>query len=398
MTITVDGTEISKIGKVAIALRHNSLTSTISFSALFNPFSQSDKETFLPGAFRFVQVEHNGKVMFKGILTSIVFRRASTISLVECSGYSMTGALERVTAAKQSYPLEFSNLNLIQIIKKLIDPFGLKVIFADLVFSDENLFKDANTPYVNATLKEDEKIAPFLTKLASQKNIVLSHDMNGNIIMTRGNGKQTPIAHFSESMPNVEFSLKFDGQDLHDTINVQQQSGISGTAGDNTIVNPYVIGGGQINAPILVLTNPYSRATFLPKARPITVMQTAGNENSTPLTARAVLGEELRATGVTIEMQGWDVNGTVITPNNVISIISPFLYLYQKTGLFVEAVTYEMDTKKTTCKIDAVVKEVYNNIPVVNIFTGSNLTVIPEFEPMKLMELPDWNLELMIHT
>jgi hypothetical protein len=76
---------------------------------------------------------------------------------------------------------------------------------------------------------------------------------------------------------------------------------------------------------------------------------------------------------LTISIDRWDLNGKVIRPNNIISILAPHLYIYKKVNWFIESVEYTGNNEKQTAVLNCVLPEVYNNSPVKSIFEGINM-------------------------
>ena len=67
----------------------------------------------------------------------------------------------------------------------------------------------------------------------------------------------------------------------------------------------------------------------------------------------------------------WPINGSteVMRPNNVIGVISPENFIFNKTNFFVERVKLILDEKKEVAELDCVLPQVFSNEDPPNIFS-----------------------------
>jgi hypothetical protein len=56
-------------------------------------------------------------------------------------------------------------------------------------------------------------------------------------------------------------------------------------------------------------------------------------------------------------------------PNNVIAVVSPENYIFNKTNFFVDRVKLILDEKKEVAELDCVLPQVYSNEDPPNIFS-----------------------------
>jgi prophage tail gpP-like protein len=194
--------------------------------------------------------------------------------------------------------------------------------------------------------------------MAQQKDIVLSHTEKGELLFTRAKTDIKPILEFDltkGTIPGTSFEFDFDGQKMHSHIWVQGQAAKDGGNAKKSFVRNYYV-------PVVY--------------RPKVTSQSSGDDNDTGLAAKRELAAELKGLKLTIETDRWLVDGTIIKPNNTITIIAPELYIYRKTKFFIEQVEYTGNEKQTTAKLTCVLPEVYNGqVPGKNdtIFAGINL-------------------------
>ena len=366
-------------------LKYDSIASTFSFKFYFDHTSQTHAETACVSHFHEAIIEHNGEKLITGYILSNAFNTGPKEELVEVAGYSKPGVLEDCDIPPESvtpgcYPLETTGLTLKEITQKLIKPFSIGlVIDAGASAGAELAFDEAGTATVvdgqiegesfsqsvtqvtslsdavdrkitKANAKQDQNIRSFLMELAVQRNIILSHDVNGNLLFTEAQTNKPPIMDFNvpeSGLIGTSMNLSFNGQGMHSHITVVSQPDATGdNAGEFTIRNPY--------CPIL----------FRPKVVP----QTMGTNISLPEFARQQLAAELKNIILTITIDRWDMNGALIKPNNTITVYNPKCFIYKKTTFFIESVAYTGDAKKTTAVLTCVPPEAYNKQSVKNMF------------------------------
>lgn len=340
-------------------LVHDAVGSTFSFQFYFDPFDIELKELSCVTHFHEVTLEYNDELFLTGVLTSQKFSQQSKKTLATFGGYSKPGVLEDCQIPPSIYPLQSNGLSLERIAQKCVQPFvrnyGLSMAIDPIVQSK------MSGSFKNSTASATQTIKDYLTTLATQKDIIISHNEKGQLYFTMANTKQKPLFEIDttkEAAPGTTLSLDYNGQSMHSHITVQKSASMDGgNAGSYTIRNPYVIG-----------------SVYRPKVG----SQTSGTDNDTKSAARRMLGDELRNLKLTITTDRWIVDGKIIKPNNLISIYAPELYLYYKKDWFVESINFDGDNTKTTATINCVLPEVYNDEKVISVFRKINLHALDE--------------------
>lgn len=333
--------------KFRLTLRYDSMASSFSFTGFFNPENSEHKDLYCIGHYHIATVEHNDELLLTGYLLNEGFIDDRKFEPVTLAGYSLPGVLEDCEIPT-SVPLQSDGLSLREIAQKVIAPFGIKVKI------DPSVSALMEKVYDKSEAKETETIKQYLTKLATQRNIIISHDVNGNILFTKSKPKQLPILHYGEigGAPFTNMQLAFNGQGMHSHITVIKQTDKDGgNVGESTIRNPYV---------------PYVY-------RPKTVIQNSGDDNDTAQAARNILSSELRNLTLKITTDRWEIDGKIIKPNNLITVINPKVYLYKKSTWFIESIDYEGDNKQTVATLNCVLPEVYSGEVPKYLFEGINL-------------------------
>lgn len=325
-----------------ISLKHDSVASTFGFRLYFDPKNKKHAETICLSHFHEAILQHNNQTLITGYILGNKLKRNAVKNLVEITGYSKPGILEDSTMPHDLYPLEKDGLTLQQIAQEIASYFKLKVIV------DSSVTTAMNTAIEKTTASPTQTIKDYLTELATQRHIIISHDNNGNLLFTREKTKRAPIAFFEDGIPSVNIELDFAGQGIHSPITVVKQADSDGgNAGEYSINNPY--------CPII--------------NRPKTVTQTSGTDLTTQEFARQVLANEIKScVRLKIDIDRWDINSDLILPRNVISVKSKENFLYKETNWFIEQVDYAGDEKQMTAALHCVPEAVYNDDKVTNIF------------------------------
>lgn len=327
-------------------LQYDSIASTFSFNFYFDPQNPDHKEMTCVSHYHLATLEHNGELLLTGYVLSQAFNHSNVKQLAAIGGYSLPGFLEDCEIPTSLYPLQSDNLTLRQIAQKLIQPFKLKLVV------DPSVSKKVDSVYDTSTASESQTIKGYLTELAAQKQVIISHNEKGELLFTSAKTKQKPILHFEDGVIGTSMSLSFNGQAMHSHITVQKQASVDGdNAGESTVTNPYV---------------PF---VYRPKVK----TQSSGNDNDTVLAAKQLLAAELKNIKLTIVTDRWELDGKILKPNNIISVMNPEIYIYKKTNWFIESIDFIGDNKSVTATLNCVLPEVYNGETPVSIFKGINL-------------------------
>ena len=344
--LVIGDTAFDKFLEFNLNLRYDSVASDFSFTPWFDPSNEAHKQAFKPGTYKPVKVYYNDEILLTGTVLNLSFVSSAQNNGLAISGYSVTGVLEDCQIPTSAYPLHSKGLDLKSITEKICAEFGIKVIV------DPSVSGKIGKVFKNATATNQQSAKQYITDMAAQQGIIVTHDAIGNIILTECNTKSTPLFDFTGGIPGVEFKLDFDGQKMHSNVTTLRQAKIGGR---NTKKNPVV---GQAK-----VSNPYCNVF-----RPRVARQQAGDEHDTGKAARTNLSEELKGIGVKGNLSTWNINGVFIKPNQIITIENPYLCLFKKTRFFIESVSYKLDANGESCSIDCYLPEVYNQDTPKNIF------------------------------
>ena len=341
MILKIGSKRIKRFDAVNIELRYDSVASTFAFSYYFDPNDSELPELSDLGAYKTVTIEDDkGNLLLTGTVLNHGFIDESAKGLTSISGYSLPGVLEDSSIPISAYPLQSDGKTLAQIVSRLLQPFGIEYVISESVSAAANKVISVTTAEAGQTVKA------YLSEICAQRNIILSHDNKGRLLLTRAN-EGAAVSYSLVSSSATRWSLNFDGRGLHSDITViKQASSDGGNAGQSSVKNPYV------------------RGTF----RPLVKVQTSGDDIDTASAARSVLGDELRAVSVGFELSSWYIDDQIITANTTVSILNPEIGLKRKTKFFIESVRFTGNTLAQTSAVSCVLPEVHSSGSVKNVF------------------------------
>lgn len=338
--LEINGENYQFFESYSIDLRFDAIASSISFSAFFDADSPTHKKLFKPFSYNSLKVYFDSTLLLTGYIVSHTFPDSNKPEPVAVSGYSKTGVLEDCKIHQDSYPLQYANLSLLDIVKKLCKPYDIEVIY------DDEVEAIVNASIVSETAKETDTVKEYLASICNQRNVVLTHNEKGQIVLTKAKAAATPIDSFTTSKL-INPTLSTNGQGMFKTATIMRQAGLDEeNAGQSVVENPFVS---------------ITRST--------TIVQTSGDNSTIEDTAKDVLSKQLKSISFNFSLR--DIfyrNGSLVLPNNVILIKNKQNYLYNYTKFFVERVTLNGNSKGNTADLKCVIPEVYTKETPINIF------------------------------
>ncbi len=371
ITLRVNGYEFSRFNNFRLSLNYNSIASQFSFDGFFDINNPAHKKLFKPLSYNEAIIAIDGRRVLTGTIINTSTSISGVTTLCGISGYSKPGVLEDVSIPDECYPLQTDNLTLKQIAEKLCAPFGIAVKVTDNLYPENsdstpsradlttgnraivtflNLLSKINEKITSTAAGETDSPKEYLTKLAKQRNLILTHDAYGNLVITKVNADKKSIATFTENKPSTNISLSVNGQGIHSRIKIVGQAAVgSDVAVENQINNPLI-------------------TAF----RPATKKQDSGTNNNTASASELARGSELSAISLNITTPDWYwTDGKtlrLILPNEYIDVISENNYMAKRVKWFVESVNIEGNESQTIASLRCVLPEVYTGKEPKNIF------------------------------
>mgnify|MGYP003149108039 CR=1 FL=1 len=341
ITIKVNGVNFNFFENFSIDLRFDAIASSFSFDAVFDINNSLHRSLFKPLSYALTQIYYNGRLILTGYIINHTFPDSASPEKASFSGYSKTGLLEDCTIPESVYPIQFEEISLRNICEKLVAPFGLAV------FVDSAVGQEVTKTIKVEAAKENDTVKKYLSSICNQKNIIITHDEKGNLVLTKAKANQQPVQFFNPSSNNTQMTLTTNGQSMYSESLVMRQASIdTENAGQSTVSNP-----------------------FVPLFRSFTSIQSSGTDNDTNAAANNVLSKQLK--NIKLSIKSDDItfdNGELIKPNNIITVQNSEIYLFDRTKFFIESVNLKGDKDKNIATLNCVIPEVYNKEVPKNIF------------------------------
>ena len=360
--ISIDGKNVNHFTAGSITLKLDSIASTFEFSSRFSAQNKEHQEMFKPLQYKSVEIFNSqDKLIFTGTILNHRFKSNSGRELVVISGYSKSGILEDVTIPVSSYPLESTNRSLKDIAERLCGLFGIKVLISDQAKtisetavkgkakqvrakSDyETIKAKSNSVFGRTSASPTESIKDYLAKLAGQKNIILSHNEKGDVLLFQPDLLQKPRYFFTKGN-SLSMGLDVNGQGMHSDINIVRQP-----SDDNEGVS----------------TTDVSKNTLIGKYRPTTKLLTSGEDTETKDAAKNELAAELKNITATVELQGLFDE---IFPGEICNVHNHFIYCFAYNRFMVDSITMKFDEKSDTTTLNLVPPESFSGDNPRNLF------------------------------
>ena len=342
--IKINGNRYEAFQDLNIDINFDSLASTFSFSGLFDTDNSEHRRIFRPLSYNSVEIYDGNTLLLTGVILSHRYSPSNTRNLVPVSGYSLPGVLVDSSIPTSKYPLETLGKSLIEITEDLISEFGISLVV------DPSVQEDAAKLYEKSLAKGNQTVGNYISKLASQRNIIVSHTPRGEVLFTRPRKNQQSIATYRENVPTLQFNLTVNGQGMHSAVTVLKQ----GTVGSS------IEGNATANNPLITAF------------RPLVKEQTNGSSGDTDDAARNAISAELKNISLMIDTDRWIwFDGRTISTlavNNYVDVIAPQCYIARRASFFVKKVTFIEDNQRRTARLECVLPETFNGDEPRNIF------------------------------
>ncbi len=176
----------------------------VKFTIPFDLTNPTLVETFRPLAFQKIVITVGLFVLFTGNIYNVDPRISDNESILTIQAYATPGVLFDCTVPSSfAAQTEFLDQNLQQIAESILRPYGIPVEFISTDYDD--------APFSLVSINVDEKIGPFLSKLARQRRLVVGSDRDGKLIFRNDKVRRQRVGFLSEGKPpltSIKLQLK----------------------------------------------------------------------------------------------------------------------------------------------------------------------------------------------
>lgn len=330
MKIYIADKHVDYFSDGTITLNLDSVASTFSFTARFLEDNVEHQVLFKPLQYLTVKIYNSSdKLIFTGTILNHTFSSDKGFQLITISGYSLSGILEDVTIAPSNYPLEINGKTLAEIANQLCAFYGIKVVV------DPSAATATNTIITKTASGVTDSVKNYLSALTTQKNVLLSHNERGDVVLMKPDYLAKPKYFFNKEN-SLDMTMTYNGQGLHSDIYLVRQ--------------PSVDNAGAVTAG--------SRKNNLidHKYRPTTTILNSGDDTSVTEAANMALKDELKAITGTVKLQGLFDE---IKPGDIINIHNHRTYNFAYNRFMVQSIAMHFSPTEDTTDINYLLPEAF---------------------------------------
>lgn len=350
----------------------DAVASAFHISAFFDIENPEHQKIFRPLSYNKIEIfDDEEKLLLTGIILNHDFTAAAITDLVQLSGYSSPGVIEDCNIPYSFYPLESLKMNLGEIARKLIRPFGLNLVI------DKDVQKDVSLVYSKSVCKPEDSIKEYLSKLCAQRNIVVSHDEQGNLRLFRPSITALSKITFSEQN-TTSMTLSVNGQNMHNQLTILRQPRMKKKPilkSKKVDIPPvYDDNGYEVEPPKSVTKTIKKRPKpqffdtlknpMIKSFRPAVRKMTEGEDVSTESAVRNYMADELRNITFAVEIDRWEN----LRIGDIVEIESPRLFLKKKVRTIIESISRERNSEEKKMILNTVLPESFTGTEPKDIF------------------------------
>lgn len=324
VALKIDGRRFRYWSDIAITRSLDS-HATIGFSAPFEPDRREFRDTFRPFSFRRIEALVGGEPLFVGTMVSVSPTTEPDADKVSVSGYALPGVLEDCCPPASELPLEFNDVRLADVARRLCSPFGLNVAFD----------ADPGPPFKRVAVDPDAKVQDVLADLARQRGIVLSSTDDGSLLFWKSTRPGRPVARLVDTLqPVTKVTPRFSPQSYFSELTGFASSKAGSRGAKYTAKNERLAG------------------TVRPRSFVANDVDPADIQGATKAKLGRMFGNMV---SFQIELATWrDPSGSLWSPNTTLTLRAPGAMVYRETEFVVRSVLLRDDTGSQTAELDLV--------------------------------------------
>lgn len=298
---------------------------TVEFNAPFDSEAPNFKETFRPFSFQKAEVFVGGEPLFTGTVIAITPNVSPDAKTLAVSAYSLPGILNDCTSPASAYPIEYNGLDLENVTKALVKPFGLNVEF----------LADQGQVFERVACNPGTRIFSFLAGLARQRNLLIASSPRGALQFLRSVEPGNPVAVLTQgASPVVSVTPLFNPQEYYSHI---------------TGLEPVVIG-----LDGLQYTVKNSRLAGILRPLTFTAPDTQDSDIKTATEAKAA---RMFANMVSFDLvvNTWrDLAGRLWNPNTSLILEAPDAMIYKPYEFIIRSIQFERNKNEESARINLI--------------------------------------------
>lgn len=331
LEIFVGTQRITQFANFTLQRSVDSIGANFSFTTPFYPNVKIYRDLFRPFAYPVVTIKINNVLVFTGVLEAISPQLGSSFNTVVLQGRSKASVLVDCTFEKSDFPVQFSQAKLDEISNSVAKKYGISSVFADEIGP---LFEEAGPQ------SPTETVFVFLQNLARQRKLLISEDVNGNLLYRKANVTGKPVAVLKEGDRGVVVSAAtYDGQQRFSSFDTFGQEP-GKTDNFSRTLDPALTG------------------VIRPKALQANDTNNGNIEDVSKWAATAAVANSIR---IPLGLVGWQTpDGDLWEENQIINLTAPSLMIYKPFPFLVTSVTLNETDKDHTASVDLTIPGAYS--------------------------------------
>lgn len=326
VAISVNGQRFSQWTRLELH-RAMDAVSTVEFEAPWDvPSSPEVRSVFQPFSYQPVDLLLGGQRVFTGTEVGVQPDVQIDRKTIRASCYALCGVLNDCTPPASAFPLEFYDAGFMTIARRVLAPFGLTA---------SSQLSDLGTTFEQVDLSRGRRVWSFLVQLAKQRNLILTNDAEGQLVVTRGEGIGEPVARLLEGQPPVmQVSPTFDPRNYYSAI---------------TGIEPVVVGlsGSTYSVKNARLQGAVRPFVFQTPDTPTGDVQTATEQKAGAMFASAVR--------YTVNLASWrDPSDRLWEPGRFVTLYAPGAMVYNEYKFLIRGVTLTATADQRVAQLDLV--------------------------------------------
>lgn len=299
---------------------------TVLFSAPFDADDDAFKSMFKPFSYADVVVTVGGEPLFKGTMIGVDPTVDAGARSVQISAYSLPGILADCTPFASSFPIEFNEVGLKEVVEKLIEPFGIAVTFN----------ADAGAVFERVAIDPGKNILAFISNLARQRNLVVTSSPQGELIFEQSSDTGSPVAVLRQGeSPLTSVTALFNPRAYFSHITGIEPVLFGADGSQFTVKNPFLQGRG----------------------RPFTYNVTDTQSADVKVSVDAKMGRMFaNVASYAITVSTWrDPDGNLWKPNTTLILSAPDAMIYKDFEFVIRSVTLIKDSDSETAELTLII-------------------------------------------
>jgi prophage tail gpP-like protein len=330
VVVLIGGQEFKSWESIKISRSIDSI-STVSFDLPFDSSDLALRVAFRPFSYReiIVYIGQSGtvrrRVLFRGTIVDVNPSLTTTSRRLSVSAYAKCGVLTDCTPSAAAFPIQFENAGLTDIAATLAAPFG---VGAKVTATQGDVFEQV-------TCEPDRKIFDFIADLARQRNLILSSNDEGDLLIWREIENQKPVAKLKQGEPPLtSIEGSFTPRDYFSTVTGVEQSTVG-------------VEGEQFTA-----TNERLRGVI----RPFSFKVTDAAQGALRDAVYSKFGRMFaNAASYSITVPTWrDSRGQLWEPNTVVNVFAPDAMIYREYDFLIRSVSFIRNADKNEAVLNLV--------------------------------------------